>query len=80
MLPTAKQNENFFGEVIINGNKKKLQHIAVVPIIIKTAKTPIFLSTSIVFIILLATLSLHVSSFSCENEELVSWSELLTVS
>ena len=69
--PTAKQKENFLGEVIIKGIKKKLIQIIIDPILTKATNTPIFLSTSIELIILLANLSLQLSSFFSENEEFV---------
>ena len=41
-LPTAKQNENFLGEVKIKGSKKKLKHKISEPILTKATKTLYF--------------------------------------
>ena len=52
--PTAKQKENFLGEIIINGNKKKLNTKSPKPNIISTKNIGMLLSTSIKDIILFA--------------------------
>ena len=45
MLPTAKHKENFFGETITKGNKKKLSIMNKEPIDIKIQNVPMLLST-----------------------------------
>ena len=52
--PTAKQKENFLGDIITNGNKKKLNTKSPNPNIIRTINIGMLLSTSIKDIILLA--------------------------
>ena len=52
--PTAKQKENFLGEIITNGNKKKLNTKSPKPNIISTKNIGMLLSTSIKDIILFA--------------------------